>query len=120
KMCEVQNMLDGLCQMFRDAKERRQLGMIQILEKVRCCECGHQKRLENARKCQALLCGKTATCSAATTTIRKLLFASFALLVLLCVYLIYVARQYNHVRVYGTNACGSSFFYSFTDCDVIC
>ncbi|XP_020804685.1 uncharacterized protein LOC110181305 [Drosophila serrata] len=116
-MCEVQNMLDGLCQMFRDAKERRHLGMIGILEKVRCCECGHQKRLENVRKCQALLCEKTET---STITVRGMLIACFVLIVLLCVYLIYVARRYNHVRAYGSNACGSFLFYSFNDCEVIC
>ncbi|KAH8248729.1 hypothetical protein KR032_002596, partial [Drosophila birchii] len=118
KMCEVQNMLNGLCQLFSEAKERRHLGMIQILEKVRCCECGHQKRLQNARKCQDLLCGESDIC--ATITVRRLLIACFALLILLCVYLIYVARQYNQVLAFGNNACVSTFFYGCNDCNVIC
>ncbi|KAH8281751.1 hypothetical protein KR054_002804, partial [Drosophila jambulina] len=120
KMCEVQNMLNGLCQMFSEAKERRHRGMIQILEKVRCCECGHQKRLQNARKNQALVCGRTSSSSSAALTVRRLLLACFALLILLCVYLIYAIRRYNRVRAYGSNACGSSFLYTYDDCDVIC
>ncbi|XP_017022089.1 uncharacterized protein [Drosophila kikkawai] len=116
-MCEVQNMLNGLCQMFSDAKERRNLGMIQILEKVRCCECGHRKRLQKVRENQAMLCGVTAT---SPSTTRILIFVCFVLMILFCAYFIFMARRYNHVRAYGSNACGSSFFYSYSDCDVIC
>ncbi|KAH8412339.1 hypothetical protein KR009_001385, partial [Drosophila setifemur] len=114
-MCEVQKLLDGLCQTFGKFKELRRLEMVRILNQVRCCECGHRMRLIHARERKAI-CAPEA-CS--KKRIRVLLGACFGLLLLLVVYIIHVGRRFNHVKAYGSCACGSTFFYTFNDCDVL-
>jgi len=113
KMCEVQELADGLYQMFNKYKEFRKIEMLQILKRVRCCDCGHQKRLRKAQKIESG-CPKPKN----QGRISFLLVACFGFLILISIYMIYVARRYNHVRAYGSNACGSTFFYTYTDCDV--
>ncbi|XP_030384625.1 uncharacterized protein LOC115631914 [Scaptodrosophila lebanonensis] len=105
-MCEVQKLLDELCQTFTKFKEMRRTEMINVLNQVRCCECGHKMRLQNARHLRG-----------ASLTI-KLVLSCFSFLLLLALYMVYVARRYNHVRTYGSSACVSTFFYTYTDCDV--
>ncbi|XP_017009734.1 uncharacterized protein [Drosophila takahashii] len=112
-MCEVQKLIDGLYETFSKYKEQRRCQMIEILNDVRCCECGHKMRLNNALKMKPV-CRK----SPSQGRIRFLIAACFGLLFLIIIYVVHVARRYNHVRAYGSSACGSTFFYTYTDCDV--
>uniref|UniRef100_A0A6P4FQB8 Uncharacterized protein LOC108053545 n=1 Tax=Drosophila rhopaloa TaxID=1041015 RepID=A0A6P4FQB8_DRORH len=112
-MCDVQRLMDGLVQTFNISKKRRLQEMIQILNEVRCCECGHKTRLKNVRMIKS---GCPTSSSKGRT--RYLIAACFGLLFLISIYTVHVARRYNHVRAYGSSACGSTFFYTYTDCDV--
>ncbi|XP_016962338.1 uncharacterized protein LOC108032833 [Drosophila biarmipes] len=113
-MCDVQKLLDGLYLTFTKYKELRKNEMVEILKRVRCCDCGHKKRLDRALMCKSK-CPKS---PAQGRRMSFLLVACFGLLILISIYVIYMARRYNHVRAYGSNACGSSFFYSYKDCEV--
>ncbi|XP_017050129.1 uncharacterized protein LOC108094180 [Drosophila ficusphila] len=112
-MCEVQKLLDGLCQTFDNHKKLRSVEMVKILNRVRCCECGHQMRLAKAQQIKSEY-----QKSKSQGQTRKLLVACFGLLFLIYIYAIYEARRYNHKRAYGSSACGSTFFYSNNNCDV--
>ncbi|EDX03382.1 uncharacterized protein LOC6730619 [Drosophila simulans] len=111
--CEVQNFIDGMSQTFCKHKEMRKCQMLEILDKVRSCDCRHKKRLNN---CRMLKSGRRQPASQGWTL--YLVAACFGLLLLMIIYVIHVARRYNHVRAYGSSACGSTLFYSYTDCDV--
>ncbi|EDV57391.1 uncharacterized protein LOC6542527 [Drosophila erecta] len=113
KECEVQNFIDGLSQTFMKHKMMRNCQMVEILNKVRSCDCKHKRRLNNWRMVKSV-CRQ----SASRGWIRFLIAACFALLLLMSIYMVHVARRYNHVRAYGSSACGSTLFYSYTDCDV--
>ncbi|XP_041674779.1 uncharacterized protein LOC108111727 [Drosophila eugracilis] len=112
-MCEVQELLNGLCQTFGKYRMMRQQEMVQILNKVRCCDCGHKMRLDHVRSMRSGTIKSQTKCRSG-----YLLAACFAFLILILFYMILVARRYNHVRAYGSSACGSTFFYTSTDCDV--
>ncbi|XP_039499451.1 uncharacterized protein LOC120456603 [Drosophila santomea] len=111
--CEVQNFIDGVSQTFMEHKRMRNCQMLEILNKVRSCDCKHQRRLNHYRMLKS---GRRKPASQGW--LRLLIAACFGLLLLMCIYMVHVARRYNHVRAYGSNACGSTLFYSYTDCDV--
>ncbi|XP_017853051.2 LOW QUALITY PROTEIN: uncharacterized protein LOC108606985 [Drosophila busckii] len=113
-MGEVQRLLDELSQTLCKFREMRRVAMINLLNQVRCCECGHKKRLSapcNRRQ-------RSSRGRAAHRMCPGLLTACLSLMLLLTIYGGHLARRYNHVRAYGSNACGSTFFYTYTDCDV--
>lgn len=111
--CEVQNFIDGMSQTFCKHKEMRKCQMLEILDKVRSCDCCHKRRLNN---CRMVKSGGRKPASQGWTL--YLIAACFALLLLMIIYMIHVVRRYNHVRAYGSSACGSTLFYSYSDCDV--
>ncbi|EDV31358.1 uncharacterized protein Dana_GF15316 [Drosophila ananassae] len=113
-MCEVQEFLDGLCKTFRKFKEMRRLEMVQILNQVRCCECGHKMRMQKV-EVQNSLALKTST----PARIRNILLISFLLVLLLYGYILHAVRRHNRIRTYGSSACESTFLYKYTDCEVI-
>ncbi|KAH8240720.1 hypothetical protein KR026_004276, partial [Drosophila bipectinata] len=114
KMCEVQEFLDGLCKTFRKFKDMRRLELVQILNQVRCCECGHKMRMQNLE-----LQSSRPMKSSSPGRIRTILIISCLLLLLLYGYILHVVRRHNHMRAYGSSACESTFLYKYTDCEVI-
>ncbi|XP_068140996.1 uncharacterized protein [Drosophila tropicalis] len=110
-MCDVQEVMSDLCQSFKRSKNIRREEMVKLLHQVRCCECGHRSRMENAKDGSAP--------ERSSSKISVLLWSCIIFMLLFIFFLIYVARRYNHMRAYGSGACGSTFFYTFTDCDVL-
>ncbi|XP_034490141.1 uncharacterized protein LOC117793827 [Drosophila innubila] len=108
-MCEVQRLLDELGQTFNKFKEMRRIEMLKAFNNVRCCECGHKLRLRNAQE--------TATRRKQFTTNRLIIVCSI-LLLLITIFFIHLARQYNHVTAYGSGGCISTIFYASNDCEV--
>ncbi|XP_022226151.1 uncharacterized protein LOC111076603 [Drosophila obscura] len=124
-MCELQKLLDGLSLTFNKYKELRRLEMIDIINKLRCCQCGHRMRMAaigmvngktegegegNANKCP----------ESQVSNKRKLLIGLGFVLSMIPVATIILARRYNHYQSHGSGACVSSFLYTFTDdCEVI-
>ncbi|ALC37992.1 maker383 [Drosophila busckii] len=113
-MGEVQRLLDELSQTLCKFREMRRVAMINLLNQVRCCECGHKKRL----LCAVQQTPKKQQRKSCSSNVSRLLTACLSLMLLLTIYGGHLARRYNHVRAYGSNACGSTFFYTYTDCDV--
>ncbi|XP_017130081.1 uncharacterized protein LOC108147837 [Drosophila elegans] len=114
KTCELQELFDGLSQTFAKYKNSRNYEMVQILNRVRCCECGHKMRVNKARQ----IMPRCPTSTSKDLRTRYLVIFCFLLLFLISIYTVHVARRYNHVRAYGSSACVSTFFYTYTDCDV--
>ncbi|EDW78091.1 uncharacterized protein Dwil_GK19375 [Drosophila willistoni] len=111
-MCDVQEVMNDLCQTLKRSKDLRREEMVKLLNQVRCCECGHRTRMEKAQDYTGVSSERS------SSKISILLWLCIILMLLFIFYLIYVARRYNHMRAYGSGACGSTFFYTFTDCDV--
>ncbi|KAH8270950.1 hypothetical protein KR044_003422, partial [Drosophila immigrans] len=110
RMCEVQRLLDELSQTFQKHNHQRCVQLLKIFTQVRCCECGHQVRIEQAQH-------KAAQQQHHRLTITLSIVCLVALL-LIVVYTIHLARRYNHALAFGSCACISTFFYTVDDCEV--
>ncbi|BFF95990.1 uncharacterized protein DMAD_13278 [Drosophila madeirensis] len=108
-MCEVQKLFDALFKTMSNAKANRRCETMKLVNELRCCNCCHEKRInfaaESTKKPQKF--GK------------KVLVLCGALLGLIPIATVFLARHYNHSKTHGSGACVSTLLYTSTDCEVI-
>ncbi|XP_034140531.1 uncharacterized protein LOC117591395 [Drosophila guanche] len=112
-MCEVQKLFDGLFQTMSRARDNRRSNTLELVNELRCCNCCHDKRIKDA----AEAIKKPPVPQMFTK--KKVIFLCGAILVMIPIVTVFLARNYNHSQSHGSGACVSSFLFTFTDCEVI-
>ncbi|KAH8396000.1 hypothetical protein KR222_001124, partial [Zaprionus bogoriensis] len=108
-MSEVQNLLDDLTKTFVKFRCQRRAELINLFSQVQCCECGHKMRIQKAKM----------AAQKSGNQLKKLVIGCFAFLIVLTIYWLHLARRYNHLKAYGNGACVTTFFYSYSDCEIL-
>ncbi|XP_034099197.1 uncharacterized protein LOC132795582 [Drosophila nasuta] len=113
-MCEAQRLLDELYATFQRYNHQRCVQLLKIFSQVRCCECGHRIRIEIAQQ-------KAAVKNAASRYqfANKLPIVCLVVMLLIIIFMIHLARRYNHAIAFGSCACISTLFYTNDDCEVV-
>ncbi|XP_014096210.2 uncharacterized protein [Bactrocera oleae] len=109
-MSDIMELSDDIRNIFCKYKEKQKADLFQALNDVKCCECGHQSRLRNVQNKVSIY--------RKMTIFYQLILSILTLLLLMAFYALWAARRYNHVRLFGTGACASTFLWTYDDCTV--
>ncbi|EDW29360.1 GL18463 [Drosophila persimilis] len=107
-MTEVQKLKDDLSLIYTKNEMKRVTDILDIVNKIPCCHCGHKIRLALISPVVHKMFNK-----------RNVLIAIGAVLGVIPILTAYLTRRYNHNQSHGSSACVSSFFYTLTDCEVV-
>ncbi|XP_034667975.1 uncharacterized protein LOC117901374 [Drosophila subobscura] len=111
-MCEVQKLFDALFKTMASAKANRRCETMKLVNELRCCSCCHEKRINMAAE-------STKKPQVPQKIEKKVLVLCGALLGLIPIATVFLARHYNHSQTHGSGACVSTLLYTSTDCEVI-
>ncbi|XP_054728742.1 uncharacterized protein LOC129237820 [Anastrepha obliqua] len=109
-MSEVMELSEDIRNIFCKYKEKQKVDLFRTLNDVKCCECGHQSRIRNVQNKTSIY--------RRMTIFYQFILSILTILLLMATYALWAARRYNHVRLFGTGGCTSTFLWTYDDCIV--